>query len=123
MVRVLSSGSCHGSCDTLIRVTVALVHPRRWLRHWVVGQRLVLFVYWLSCSIGYESLEFAVCDGGFIIGESFDGLGTVSKRMHNFVVVSDGGVRDVLVLKLDCVTEPVTIGPLYVAPVCAVMFG
>jgi hypothetical protein len=68
-------------------------------------------------------LEFAVCDGGFIIGESFDGLGTVSKRMQYFVMVSDGGVRDVLVLKLDCVTHPVTIGPLYVAPVCAVMFG
>ena len=43
--------------------------------------------------------------------------------MHNFVVVSDGGVRDVLVLKLDRVTEPVTIGPFYVALVCAVMFG
>ena len=70
-----------------------------------------------------EGLELAVRDGGFIVGEPFDGLSTICKRPHYFVVMSDCGVRDILVLKLDRVTHPVTICPFNVAPVGAIMFG
>ena len=101
----------------------ALVHPRSWLRHRLVGPGLSVGGDWRSWSISDEGLELPVCDGGFIVGESFDGLSTVCKCTHYFVVMSDCGVRDILVLKLDCVTHPVTICPLYVAPVGAVMFG
>ena len=53
--------------------------------------------------------------------DSFDGFGAVRKCTHDFVIWSDCGVSDVLVLELDRVAESITASVLDVALVSAIM--
>jgi len=41
------------------------------------------------------------------VPDPFDGFGTISDRMHDFVMWRDRWVGDVLVLELDCVAVPI----------------
>ena len=51
-----------------------------------------------------------------------DGFGTISYGGHNFVGMGDGGIHDYLVVTMGGVDEPLTVGCLDVAYMCAVVF-
>ena len=102
-------------------VIVACVgHPWNWSGCLACIIRLMLIR-----DAGYRCFNQLVELSHFLSGgrvwHTFDNLGTIGERFHDFVIMRDCRVRDCFVLELHCVTEALAFGGLNVTSVCTIM--